>query len=164
MLGQLPEEKTSLPLQVEAVQDVMSGRKSRFLWTGFGFAVFMLIGVSACAALPYASAKPPHLDPQVAFNPSVPVSGLRQPPLTRRDAVVGTRQSAPDVFMKSQEDLEFDEWARQKKIASGVDPDEDFGTGRRAESTIYLVGGLIAVLVPVIAGTWAYNEGYLTPQ
>ena len=38
-------------------------------------------------------------------------------------------------------DKEFEEWARKKKIASGVDPDEDFGAGRRAESTIYLVGG-----------------------
>ena len=53
---------------------------------------------------------------------------------------------------------------RQKKIASGVDPDEDFGSGRRNEATIYLVGGAIAILVPVIAGIWAYNEGYLTPQ
>merc|ERR1719191_382161 len=63
--------------------------------------------------------------------------------------------------MKSQEDKEFEEWVRQKKIASGIDPDEDFGAGRRAEGSIYLVGGLITVLVPVIAGLWAYNEGYL---
>ncbi len=43
--------------------------------------------------------------------------------------------------MKSQEDKEFEEWVRKKKIASGVDPDEDFGAGRRAEGSIYLVGG-----------------------
>ena len=24
--------------------------------------------------------------------------------------------------------------------------------------------GLIAVIVPTVAGIWAYNEGYLTPQ
>ena len=90
-------------------------------------------------------------------------SALRQPALTRRSAV-GAPRLAPDVFMKSKEDREFEEWARQKKIASGVDPDEDFGTGRRVESSIYLVGGLVTVLVPVIAGTWAYNAGYLTPQ
>ena len=105
------------------------------------------------------------------------------------------------VHMKSQEDKEFEEWVRQKKIASGVDPDEDFAGGREVEGGIYLVGGkfehpttsraparpsalpttcpampdlsshllsvctgLITVLVPVIAGTWAYNAGYLTPQ
>ena len=90
-------------------------------------------------------------------------SALRQPALTRRSAV-GAPRLAPDVFMKSKEDREFEEWARQKKIASGVDPDEDFGTGRRVESSIYLVGGLVTVLVPVIAGTWAYTAGYLTPQ
>ena len=38
-------------------------------------------------------------------------------------------------------DKEFEEWARKKRIASGVDPDEDFGAGRRAESHIYVVGG-----------------------
>merc|ERR1719231_337574 len=68
------------------------------------------------------------------------------------------------VDMKSKEDKEFEEWVRQKKIASGVDPDEDFGAGRRVEGSIYLVGGLVTVLVPTIAGIWAYNEGYLTPQ
>ena len=44
-------------------------------------------------------------------------------------------------FMGSQEDKEFEEWVRQKKIKSGVDPDEDFGSGRRAEGLIYTVGG-----------------------
>lgn len=68
------------------------------------------------------------------------------------------------ALMKSKEDIEFEEWARQKKISAGVDPDEDFGTSRRVENTIYLFGGLITILVPVIAGTWAYNAGYLTPQ
>ena len=67
-------------------------------------------------------------------------------------------------FMGSKEDKEFEEWARQKKIASGVDPDEDFGAGRRFESAIYLVGGVIAISVPLFGGIWAYNEGYLTPQ
>eukprot|EP00310_Coccolithus_braarudii_P001980 CAMPEP_0183379456 /NCGR_PEP_ID=MMETSP0164_2-20130417/125431_1 /TAXON_ID=221442 /ORGANISM="Coccolithus pelagicus ssp braarudi, Strain PLY182g" /LENGTH=137 /DNA_ID=CAMNT_0025557039 /DNA_START=511 /DNA_END=924 /DNA_ORIENTATION=+ len=71
---------------------------------------------------------------------------------------------ASAALMKSKEDLEFEEWARKKKIAAGVDPDENFGEGRRVENSIYLVGGLITVLVPVIAGTWAYQQGYLTPQ
>jgi hypothetical protein len=29
---------------------------------------------------------------------------------------------------------------------------------------LLLLPGLITVLVPTIAGIWAYNEGYLTPQ
>ena len=37
-------------------------------------------------------------------------------------------------MMPSKEDKEFEEWVRKKKIASGVDPDEDFATGRAAES------------------------------
>jgi hypothetical protein len=34
------------------------------------------------------------------------------------------------------------QWARKKKIAAGVDPDEDFAAGREAESKIYVVGGV----------------------
>ena len=49
-------------------------------------------------------------------------------------------RSAPP-FMKSQEDKEFEEWVRKKKIASGVDPDEDFGAGRSTEATIWAGGG-----------------------
>ena len=66
--------------------------------------------------------------------------------------------------MNSKEDKEFEEWVRKKKIASGVDPDQDFAGGRKAEGQIYVVGGLITVLVPLIAGTWAYSNGYITPQ
>ena len=73
----------------------------------------------------------------------------------------GARAPAHDA---GKEDKEFEEWVRKKKIASGVDPDEDFATGRAAESAIYQVGGAITILVPLIAGLWAYNEGYLTPQ
>ena len=51
---------------------------------------------------------------------------------------------APFTIMKSQEDKEFEEWARKKKIASGVDPDEDFAAGREVESNIYAVGGAVA--------------------
>ena len=52
-----------------------------------------------------------------------------------------TTPLAPFTPMKSQEDKEFEEWVRQKKIKSGVDPDEDFGGGRRAEGLIYAIGG-----------------------
>ena len=72
------------------------------------------------------------------------------------------RQAA--YFMKSDEDKEFEEWVKKKRQAAGVDEAEDFGTGRRVEGTIYAVGGFITIAVPVIAGLWAYNEGYLTPQ
>ena len=51
---------------------------------------------------------------------------------------------AGESFMKSKEDREFEEWARKKKIASGVDPDEDFASGRKAEGGIYAVGGACA--------------------
>jgi hypothetical protein len=62
--------------------------------------------------------------------------GALAPPLAARP------RFAPGAFrMKSKEDIEFEEWVRAKKIASGVDPDEDFGAGRRAEGSIYLVGG-----------------------
>lgn len=54
---------------------------------------------------------------------------------------VQPRIPVPAFMGKSKEDLEFEEWARAKKIAAGVDPDEDFGAGRRAENTIYLIGG-----------------------
>ena len=66
--------------------------------------------------------------------------------------------------MKSDEDREFEEWMAKKRAAAGVDGSEDFGAGRRAEGSICAVGGAITILVPLIAGLWAYNEGYLTPQ
>ena len=75
----------------------------------------------------------------------------RQPTLSQRLITMGS-------------DKEFEEWARQKKIASGVDPDEDFGASRRFSQTLLAGGGVIAVLVPTLLGIWAYNEGYLTPQ
>merc|ERR1719453_761045 len=88
--------------------------------------------------------------------------------------VVGTASSAltkPAVGMRAsfarmgeQEDKEFEEWRAKKMAAAGVDPNEDFATGRAVESSIYLVGGIITVVVPLVAGLWAYNEGYLTPQ
>lgn len=62
-------------------------------------------------------------------------------PANRVAVVRPTSPRFGQTFMKSQEDKEFEEWMRQKKIASGVDPDEDFGSGRRAESLIYTIGG-----------------------
>ena len=54
-------------------------------------------------------------------------------------------QAVP-LHMKSQEDKEFEEWVRKKKIASGVDPDEDFAAGRAQERSIFQVGGAPPVL------------------
>jgi len=76
MLGQtsLLDEKTSLPLQVEIdeaalSQDVASrDRTTRFVWTGLGFGVIMLMGVSACALHPLAS-HASGVPSQLAFNP-----------------------------------------------------------------------------------------------
>ena len=88
------------------------------------------------------------------------VGGAAGRPIVARPA-----QSRPGpAFMESAEDKEFAEWVRAKKIASGVDPDEDFAAGRNVEAGIFQVGGIIAIVVPVVAALWAYNEGYLTPQ
>lgn len=76
MLGQifLPDEKMSLPLQVELDQadlseNVASRRSTRLRWTGLGFSVLMLIGLSVCALhsfAPNASAEAAPLVPEVA--------------------------------------------------------------------------------------------------
>jgi len=76
----LPHENASRSLQVEAdqlvlPQDVASGRGTRFLWTGFGFGVLLLIGLSSCALVSISShdsAKPSRLFPEVATFVSVP--------------------------------------------------------------------------------------------
>jgi len=77
MLGQTPcvDENASRHLQLEASQaaphEVVSCRSTQFLWTGFGFALCMLIGVSARAVLPaasHASPNPPFLFPNGDFN------------------------------------------------------------------------------------------------
>ena len=81
-----------------------------------------------------------------------------------RQAIGRPTSAKPAFTMKSAEDKEFEEFMRKKREAAGIDVDEDFGQSRRVEGTIYGVGGFIAIAVPVIAGLWAYNEGYLTPQ
>ena len=58
----------------------------------------------------------------------------------------GMRPRLETPNMKSQEDKEFEEWVRKKKIASGVDPDEDFAAGRAQERSIFQVGGAPPVL------------------
>lgn len=77
MLGQtsMASENHPLPLQVETdqtalSQDVASGRSTRFLWTGFGFAALMLIGLWAPANV----ITPNH---NFAFSWAVPGSLLR---------------------------------------------------------------------------------------
>lgn len=79
MLGQGPltKETPSLALQFAAdrfalSQDVGSRSNTRFLQTGLGVVVLMLIGVSACAVVPPASQASPRLSGHVhtvAFSP-----------------------------------------------------------------------------------------------
>lgn len=85
MLGQaaLPTEEASPSLQVSTdqtavSQDAASKRNRRLLWTGLGFAVLMLVSVSAHSHVPlaaHASAKPSHLVSGSALDPSL--SALR---------------------------------------------------------------------------------------
>jgi geranylgeranyl diphosphate synthase type II len=86
MLGptSLPDERTSLPLEVQADQadfseDVVSQRKTRLLWTGLGSAVLLLIGVSALGfhgLVSDASAEPSRTVTEVAFNPMSALRGI----------------------------------------------------------------------------------------
>mmetsp|Transcript_8147 Transcript_8147/g.16094 ORF Transcript_8147/g.16094 Transcript_8147/m.16094 type:complete len:118 (-) Transcript_8147:847-1200(-) len=65
-------------------------------------------------------------------------------------------RSSP-IFAKTDDE-------KMKERMRAVGSNENFGTYRRIENSIYLVGGLVTVLTPIILGIWAYNEGYLTPQ
>lgn len=83
MPGQTPlqDEQSSVCLQVETdqaafSQNVAAGRRSRFLWTGFGFAVLLLTGVSAFPLASHAPAKPAHLAQEIAFNHHLLPGGL----------------------------------------------------------------------------------------
>jgi len=115
MLGQtsLLDEKTLLPLQVEAdqaavPQDVSSWRSARFLWTVLGLASLLLIGISACALHPLAShafVEPARLAPEIAsFNP-MPALGSRG----SRGEMVYTPASLPHIGMAAD---------------TGIDPEE----------------------------------------
>ncbi len=68
---------------------------------------------------------------------------------------------APHPNLKKGDDL-LDDDARARMRAVGSN--DDFGSYRRIESTIYLFGGIITIVTPIVLGIWAYNEGYLTPQ
>jgi len=52
----------------------------------------------------------------------------------------------------------------QEQRMEAVGSNSNFGQYRRIESFIYLIGGLITIITPIVLGIWAYNEGYLTPQ
>jgi len=86
MLGQSspPDDKTSLPLRFETDQAALSQkvvlwRSTRFFWRGLGFAVLIVIGVSAYALHPaaaYGSSASSRLVPALAF--------IKKPPLSLR--------------------------------------------------------------------------------
>jgi hypothetical protein len=147
----------ALPLQVEPdqsalSQDVASQRSTRIVWTGFGVAVLMLIGVSVVPLASHSSAKPSSLLPEVAFNPSLPalspggirLNGLRSAglPVVRRPTAVraqlpNMQEPSPfegtpleplkktfDVFMKSKaEGSDFKQATRRGVLLAG------FGAG-----------------------------------
>lgn len=91
----LPNESTSLPLQVETNQaassvDDASWTSTPFLWKGVRLAVLMVIGVLACALHPldlHSSATPSHLVREVAFIP-----------MTMPSSRGGTSPSSPTAF------------------------------------------------------------------
>lgn len=66
-----------------------------------------------------------------------------------------SRVGGGHVLMRGDDDVDID-----RPFGST----EDFGTQRRVEKAVFTAGGLITVIVPVVLGIWAYNEGYLTPQ
>lgn len=81
------DEEASLAFQVEAVQaaspnDVTSRRRTRFLFTGLGFAVLMLLGVASHALHPialHASVAPSHLVRELAWTPMIGMHAVRHP-------------------------------------------------------------------------------------
>lgn len=69
-----PRENPSLALEV--AQDIASVASTRFLWTAWGFACVMLVGV--CVILPSSHASPSPL-PELAFNPALPGGARARP-------------------------------------------------------------------------------------
>jgi hypothetical protein len=124
MLGQtsLPVVKTSLPLQVDTDQAASSQagdsqRHTRLVFTGFGFAVLMLIGLSASrhwgfdmfghVALSFvplasqASANPSRSAAEVAFSPVMPALGPAGARLSGRARPTGLRPAASAPHMSA---------------------------------------------------------------
>lgn len=70
----------------------------------------------------------------------VPSTALLVGPVPKtitRASAARPRCIAPEM----NEDKEFEEWARKKKIAAGIDPDQDFAADRQTESNIFTIGG-----------------------
>jgi hypothetical protein len=114
----LPDEKASHPLQVETYQDVASRENARFLWTGLGLAVLMLIGASACvlhSLASHSSAEALRFFPDVAFTPVVaPGLANRGMQLLRHSGSGRSRSALPALNAADISGLEQD----AKKVAS----------------------------------------------
>lgn len=70
-----PNDAPPLLFEVEGEQAPSSGnvpsqRSTRFLWTGVGFAVLMIVGLSASS---HVSLNPSHFETEAAFSPLLPV-------------------------------------------------------------------------------------------
>lgn len=108
MLGQspLPRQEPS-PLQLESdraalSEDVASRSNSRLLWTGFGFTVLMLMGISACVFVPldpHVPAKSARHYPDLAFLRTMPLPALA--PEGARSAIDDLRSK--DAKLRQQE-------------------------------------------------------------
>jgi len=121
MIGQTSVLKSSasLPLHFEAnqtgdmPQDAASGRGSRLLWTGFGFAFLMVIGISARVLGPLspdAAAKPSRLAPEVATMSF-------EPPISMLDATSG-RGGAKASSPAANPDAQFRNPSRRTVLAT----------------------------------------------
>jgi len=106
----LPDTQTPLPLQVEAdqaavFQDVASWRRTRFLWTGLGFAV-MLIGLSArfvpeLAAFNFFARHPGHARPANAPGSRAAVLAVGREPLASILAKIPSRSQRSSPVMSA---------------------------------------------------------------
>jgi len=162
MFGQpsLADGKTSLPFQVETDQAALSvnaasQRTIRFLWTALGFAVLLLVGLSASALQPQA--------PQTSsasWHAFSPLPGIRRaghagigqasPTVPLREFLPGSRPASFPVMQTAEQPLEA-------KVDSAPAPvkgpltkfrsDADFDYFRRTdELTVELTKPLGAVL------------------
>lgn len=128
--------------QAALSQDVASGRSTRFLWTGLGVAVLMLLGVSAWAVAPLdsiASANPSIAVAGYAFTPTLPLSpaGFRSATHTGE----GLRAAALPVQRRPEAGLRMSGGAGGDGGSEAQDPRREFlGKAGAAALSVALAG------------------------